>query len=180
MKSTPALILRNCALWVNEDVKVGQMSEVTIPAFKVKTEGLRNAGMVKERQVSLGYETDDLKFKMTAMDPATVTELTGKPGYELPFMITGALADEDGTMTNATLYLRGFMKSFDFGTWKPGDKAESSTNSSGTTSSWTSAAKPASKPMTSTSASTALAKPAISAPHCCCKGASWNILSKCR
>ncbi len=125
MKSTPALILRNCALWVNEDVKVGQMSEVTIPAFKVKTEGLRNAGMVRERQVSLGYETDDLKFKMTAMDPATVTELTGKPGYELPFMVTGALADEDGTMTNATLYLRGFMKSFDFGTWKPGDKAES-------------------------------------------------------
>ncbi len=124
MKSTPAYILRNCALWVNEDVKVGQASEITIPAFKVKTEGMRNAGMVRERMVSLGYETEDLKFKMTALDPDTITVLTGKPGDEKSVMVTGALVDEDGTTNNATLYLRGFMRSFDLGSWQAGEKAE--------------------------------------------------------
>ena len=124
MKSTPAYILRNCVLWVNNDVKAGQMSEVGIPAFKVKTESVRNAGMVRERQLAMGYETEDVKFKLTGFDPDTIVEVTGKPGSDKPFMVTGALVDEDGVTNNATLYLRGFMKSFAGGTWKPGDKAE--------------------------------------------------------
>lgn len=124
MKSTPAYILRNCAMWVNEDLKVGQVSEVTIPAFKVKTDTVRNAGMVRERQVALGYETDDVKFKMTGIDPNTLSNVVGKPGDERSIMVTGALVDEDGTSNNITVYMRGFFKQFDLGSWKPGDKNE--------------------------------------------------------
>lgn len=124
MKSTPAYIMRNFALWANEDVKVGQVSEVTIPAFKVKTEGMRNAGMVRERKVPMGYEADDVKFKMVGLDPDTISNVTGKPGEERTLMATGALVDEDGVTNNATIYLRGFFSEFDAGNWKAGDKAE--------------------------------------------------------
>ena len=124
MKSTPAYMLRNAAMWLNEDVKVGQVSEMTIPPFKVKTEGIRNAGMVMEREIRMGYDRENAKFKMTALDPATVGAINGMQGTTDTLMITGALVDEDGTTTNATCYLRGFLKDVDFGSWKPGDKAE--------------------------------------------------------
>ena len=124
MKTTPAYILRNCALWANEDMKVGQFSEVSISMPKEKGEKFRNGGMIKERQAAMGYEQDDLKFTMTAIDPATVKLLTGKPGSEHPFMVTGALVDEDGVTHSAVYYVRGRLISADADKWKPGDKAE--------------------------------------------------------
>ncbi len=124
MKSTPAFILRNAAMWLNEDVKVGQVAEMTVPPFKVKTDTLRNGGMVMEREVRMGYERENAKFKMTALDPAAINAINGMPGSDDTLMITGALVDEDGTVNNATCYLRGFLKGADFGNWKPGEKAE--------------------------------------------------------
>jgi P2 family phage contractile tail tube protein len=111
-------------MWLNEDVKVGQVSEMTIPPFKVKTEKARNAGMVMEREMGMGWERENAKFKMTALDPATVGAINGTQGTTDTLMITGALIDEDGTVTNATCYLRGFLKDVDFGSWKAGDTAE--------------------------------------------------------
>lgn len=124
MKSTPAYILRNCALWADEDLKVGQFSEVTISMPKEKTEGFRNGGMIKERKVALGYEHDDLEFTLTAFDPATLKLMTGRPGTEHAFMVTGAHVDEDGATHSAVHYVRGRLIAGDAGTWKPGDKAE--------------------------------------------------------
>jgi P2 family phage contractile tail tube protein len=77
-----------------------------------------------EREVRQGYERENAKFKMTALDPATVGAINGMQGTEDTLMFTGALVDEDGTVNNATCYMRGFLKEVDFGTWKPGDKAE--------------------------------------------------------
>lgn len=124
MKSTPAYILRNATMWLKEDAKAGQVAEMTIPPFKVKTEKFRNGGMVTEREVPMGYERENAKFKMSALDPATIAAINGMPGGNDTLMITGALADEDGTVNNVTCYLRGFLKEADFGGWKPGDKAE--------------------------------------------------------
>ncbi len=124
MKSTPAYVLRNCALWVNEDVKVGQFSEVSIALPKELSEGFRNGGMIKERKVAMGYEQGDLEFTMTAFDPETLKLMTGKPGAEHAFMVTGAHVDEDGTTHSAVYYMRGRLVSTDAGSWKPGDKAE--------------------------------------------------------
>lgn len=124
MKTTAAYILRNATMWLKDDAKAGQVSEMTIPPFKVKTEKMRNAGMSMEREVPMGYERENAKFKMTALDPATVAAINGMPGTSDTLMITGALADEDGTFHNATCYLRGFLKGADFGNWKPGDKSE--------------------------------------------------------
>lgn len=124
MKTTPAFILRNCAFWADEDQKVGQFAEVSISMPKEKTESFRNGGMIKERMASMGYEHDNLEFTMSAFDPATIKLMTGKPGTEQPYMVTGALVDEDGTTHSAVYYVRGRLVTSDAGNWKPGDKAE--------------------------------------------------------
>ncbi len=123
MKSTPAYILRNCTLWLNADSKLGQVSEMTVPPFKMKTTQMRNAGMVTERNVRLGYERENATFKSTAFDPQAISALNGLSADDT-LLITGALADEDGTVTGASCYLRGFVEGFDPGSWKPGDPAE--------------------------------------------------------
>ncbi|MBX8827969.1 phage major tail tube protein, partial [Ochrobactrum sp. SFR4] len=46
-------------------------------------------------------------------------------GAENPFMITGALVDEDGTVHSAVMNIRGFLKQADAGSWKTGDLSES-------------------------------------------------------
>jgi len=125
MKSTPAYLLKDCALWFNEDVKVGQASGMTIPPFKAKTEKFRNAGMATERETPYGYERENAKFKELGLDPQVVSGLGFIPGTNNgTLMITGALVDEDGTVTNATCYLRGFLKGIDFGEFKSGEKVE--------------------------------------------------------
>ena len=125
MKSTPAFILRNCALWFKGDIKVGQSSQMTIPSMKIKTESFRNAGMIAEREISMGgYEREVAKFKETAFDPQVISSLGFLPGVSDDLMITGALVDEDGVTNNATAYMRGFLKGVDFGDWASGEKAE--------------------------------------------------------
>lgn len=124
MKSTPAYILRNCAFWANEDVKVGQTSDISINLPKEENEKFRNAGMIKNRSAPMGYEHDDLEFTMTAFDPETLKLMTGKPGTEHSFMVTGAHVDEDGQTHSAVYYIRGRLVAPDAGTWKPGAKAE--------------------------------------------------------
>ncbi|CAH1657260.1 Phage major tail tube protein [Hyphomicrobiales bacterium] len=126
MKETPAYILRNCTIFVDRDSKVGQASEITVPPMKVKYEEFRNAGMVKPRRVALGYETLEMSFAMTALDPATLKLFGLRPGVEKEFMATAALVDEDGTVHPATVYMRGFLDGFDPGAWTPGEKASTS------------------------------------------------------
>jgi len=125
MKSTPAYILRNCAFFADNDVKVGQVSEMEIPMPKEKTDKIRNAGMIKDRTIGMGYELDELTFKMTGMDPASHILMTGKPGEEKTYMATGALVDEDGTVHSAVFTVRGRMIEVGNVTWKPGDKSDS-------------------------------------------------------
>lgn len=124
MKSTPAYILRNVALWLKEDVKIGQASEMTIPPIKVKMEKMRNAGMVMERDVPMGYEREPAKFKMPTLDPHSISAINGMPGGDDTLLITGALADEDGTVHSFRCYMRGVVKEVDFGNFKPGEKSE--------------------------------------------------------
>ena len=124
MKSTPAYLVKDCALWLNEDLKVGQAVGMTIPPFKAKTEKFRNAGMVTERESAFGYERENAKFKELAFDPQVISSINLMPGNTDTLMITGALVDEDGTVTNATTYMRGYLKGIDFSEWKSGEKIE--------------------------------------------------------
>ncbi|MBN8933773.1 phage major tail tube protein [Agrobacterium pusense] len=123
-KTLPGFILRNCMLWADRVSKLGQIGDITIPVPEAVREKMRNAGMIKSRNIHLGYEALELGFKMPGMDPQ-ILKLHGiKIGSETPFMITGALVDEDGTTHSAVLTIRARVFKGDGGTWKAGELSE--------------------------------------------------------
>lgn len=124
MSDMPRYILRNCTIFANRVSLIGQASEVTLPVPTEKLEELRNAGMVMPIDVPLGYEKLESGFKMSGFDPQVIQLFGLAVGQEREFMITGALAHEDGTVVNATAHIRGRLMKNDHGSWKPGDMAE--------------------------------------------------------
>lgn len=124
MSDLPRLILRNCMLWADRVSQLGQIGDITPPVPQVKLEEMRNAGMIKPREVNLGYEKLGFSFKMPGLEPQILKLFGLRPGTENPFMITGALVDEDGTEHSAVMTIRGFLYQGDPGTWKAGDLAE--------------------------------------------------------
>lgn len=124
MSNLPGFLLRNCMLWADGVSKLGQIGDITPPVPQEKLEEIRNAGMIKPREIKLGYEKLEFGFKMPSVDPQILKLFGLKPGVETSFMVTGALVDEDGSEHSAVLTIRGFLKSPDMGTWKPGDPSE--------------------------------------------------------
>jgi P2 family phage contractile tail tube protein len=120
----PRMLIRNCMLWADRVNKIGQIGDITPPVPQKKLEEMRNAGMIKPREVSLGFEKLEFSFKMPGLDPQIIKLFGLKPGAENPFMITGALVDEDGTTHSAVMTILGTMKQSDHGSWKPGDMGE--------------------------------------------------------
>lgn len=120
----PRYILRNCTIFADRVSKIGQASEITLPVPAVKVEELRNAGMVMPIDVNMGYEKIEGSFKLTGFDPQAITLFGLAVGVEKEYMATGALAHEDGTIINATAYLRGMLIKNDHGSWKPGEAGE--------------------------------------------------------
>lgn len=120
----PRFLMRNCMLWADAQSKLGQIGDITPPVPQIKTEEMRNAGMVKPREINMGYEKLEFSFKMPGLDPQVLKLFGLRPGTENPFMITGALVDEDGADHSAVMTIRGFLKQADGGNWKPGDAAE--------------------------------------------------------
>ena len=122
-KTLPTYILRECMMWADRESKLGQIGDITPPVPEAVREGIRNAGMIKERKVHLGYNALEFSFKMPGFDPQ-ILKLHGiKIGTETPFMITGAHVDEDGTTHSAVLTIRGRVYKPDPGSWKGGELA---------------------------------------------------------
>jgi P2 family phage contractile tail tube protein len=124
MSNLPGYILRNCTLWADRTSKLGQIGDITVPVPTTKVEEIRNAGMIKPREVNLGMEKLEFGFKMPGVDPQILKLYGLAPGVETPFMVTGALVDEDGTVHSGVLTIRGFLKTANGGTWKPGEVSE--------------------------------------------------------
>ena len=122
-KHLPRYILRDCMLWADGNIKLGQIGDITPPVPTVKTEEMRNAGMAKPRRVHLGYEALEFSFNMPGLDPQILKLFGLAPGVETPFMVTGAIFDEDGTAHSAVLTIRGTLTAGDPGEWQPGELA---------------------------------------------------------
>ncbi|NLI26444.1 MAG: phage major tail tube protein [Acetobacter sp.] len=117
----PRYILRDCTIFVDGDSKIGQASEITLPVPTEKYEEVRNCGMIMPIEVPMGYEKLDASFKMTAVDPQVLSLFGIGIGATTSFMVTGALVDEDGTVTQAIAYMQGRLSKTDPGTWKTGE-----------------------------------------------------------
>src|SRR5687768_3496965 len=124
----PRFILRNCTVFADRVSKIGQAKEVKLPVPTQKMEEMRNAGMVMPIEIVMGYEKMESSFKLTGFDPQTILLFGLAVGVEKEYMVTGALVHEDGTVINATAYIRGLLNKSDPGSWKPGEVGENEFN----------------------------------------------------
>jgi len=123
-KEVPCYILRDCMLFIDRQNKIGQIGDVTLPALEAKRDDMRNAGMIRPRKVYMGYEATEFSFKMPGFDPQVMKLFGLAPGIETPFMITGALVDEDGEIHSGVISVRARIYKPNHGTWKGGEIGE--------------------------------------------------------
>lgn len=117
----PAYILKNNTLFVNKESKIGQTEEITLPAIEVKTEEMRNGGMIKPREVSFGFNTLTASFSLSGIDPAMFSLFGIAVGKEVPIIAYGYLQDEDGKSHAVRCEMTCMPKKLDMGGWKSGD-----------------------------------------------------------
>lgn len=122
MSKLPAYILRDCTIVANDRNRIGQAAEITIPVLEKTVEEMRNAGMIKPREVTMGFEATRASFTETAFDPAMI-ELLGL-GQNDRFIARGYLQSEDGTEHAARFEFFGDMLKADAGTWSPGSRQQ--------------------------------------------------------
>ncbi len=124
-RNLPAFILKNCSLAIDGNTRIGQCNSITIPVLERTMEEFRNAGMIKPREVAMGYEVTTTTFKETAFDP-TVMSLYGIMGGSNRNLVAyGYLESEKGDEHKARFEMVADFKKIDGGEWSPGEKAES-------------------------------------------------------
>lgn len=120
----PAFIMTDCTLAVPGagGNRIGQVSEITIPVMEKTIETFRNGGMIKPREVAMGYEITTASFKETALDP-DMLQLYGFGNAE-SIIAYGSMRSEDGTEHAARFEMVCDVKSVDMGNWASAQKGE--------------------------------------------------------
>lgn len=120
----PAYILRDCTIAVEDDVRIGQAASITIPVLERKMEEFRNSGMIKPREVAMGYNATTATFTETAFDPAVMALFGIVGGSNRNLIAYGYLQSEDGREHEARFEMVADFKKIDAGSWSTGEKAE--------------------------------------------------------
>lgn len=118
----PAYVLKDVSLLAAGDNRIGQVSEITIPVMSKTTEEFRNAGMIKPRMVTMGYEATSCSFKETAFDP-DMLQLFGI-GRDDKLIALGYMESEDGTEHAVRFEMRADVTEVNAGSWATAQKAE--------------------------------------------------------
>lgn len=119
----PAYILTDMTLAAGDaGNRIGQVSQITIPVMGKTMEDFRNGGMIKPRQVAMGFEATTAQFTETALDPAALT-LFGI-GNASSVIAYGAMRSEDGTEHDVRFEMVCDVTGVDPGAWSPATKAE--------------------------------------------------------
>lgn len=123
-KRKPAYILKDCSLALEGDVRIGQTSSITIPVLERKMEEFRNSGMIKPREVAMGYNATRATFGETAFDPTVMTLYGITGGSNRNLIAYGYLESEDGREHAARFEMVADFVKIDAGQWQTGEKAE--------------------------------------------------------
>lgn len=120
--STPAFVMKNCSIAAGDaGNRVGQCTTITVPVPEKSVEEFRNAGMIKPREVTMGYAVTTASFTETAFDPAALA-LFGV-GANTDLIAFGYMQDETtGLEHSARFEMVCDVKRIDAGEWEPAAK----------------------------------------------------------
>ena len=123
---TPSFVLKDITLAAGDaGNRIGQVSEITIPVVAKTTEEFRNGGMIKPREVAMGFETTTCSFSETSFDPDMLA-LFGIGEGTHDIIAYGYLESEDGSEHSARFEMSAMMKSADAGAWSVASQSTTS------------------------------------------------------
>lgn len=117
--------LKNYNVYADGDSYLGQISEVTLPPIKVKSEAYRGGGMLGEVDIDMGLEKLEAEVKYGGIVRGVMRRLglIGVAGSMLRFV--GAYQEDDaGGILAAECVMRGRLMELDPGNAKAGDNTE--------------------------------------------------------
>ncbi|WP_265045207.1 MULTISPECIES: phage major tail tube protein [unclassified Wolbachia] len=117
-------ILKNFNVFVDGRGYAGKIDEVTLPKLTIKTEEYRAGGMDIPISIDMGMEKLEADFTFAEYDSELFRLFGLIDGNSVSLTLRGGLQgsgsnDIEGVIIN----LRGIFKEFDFGSWKPAEKA---------------------------------------------------------
>lgn len=123
MSKIPSFVMLDCTFLAAGINRIGQCSKITIPVLEKTTEEFRNSGMIKPREVSMGYEATTCQFEETAFDP-DMLKLFDVNSDEL-MIARGYMRSEDGKEHSTRFEMFAEVKKIDAGDWSPANKSSS-------------------------------------------------------
>ena len=117
-------IRKNFNLFVDGRGYAGQVSEFNPPKLTLQTQDFRAGGMDVPIKVTVGQESMDCDFSLTAYDKDVLAMFGVAEGNSVPLVVREALESYDGTVTQVVRTMRGKITEIDEGTSKPGEIPE--------------------------------------------------------
>ena len=116
-------ILKNMNLFIDGTGYAGRIDELNLPQLATSTEEHRGGGMDAPIQVDMGMEAMEATFTLSDFDEDVHALFGLLENNEIPCTVRGSIqAQGSGEAQPVVANLRGGFKTFDPGTWKPGDK----------------------------------------------------------
>ncbi|MCL2345568.1 MAG: phage major tail tube protein [Desulfobulbus sp.] len=120
--------LVNMNLFVDGKGYAGVATEVNLPKLKRKTEEHRAGGMDGPVKIGMGMEMLDGSFKLSGISPEVLAFFGLADDTALDCSFRGAFKDLKGEVVGAIATFRGMIDEVDSGSWKPGEKSETTFN----------------------------------------------------
>ncbi|WP_341822293.1 phage major tail tube protein [Wolbachia endosymbiont (group A) of Clivina fossor] len=117
-------ILKNFNVFVDGRGYAGKIDEITLPKLTIKTEEYRAGGMDIPVSIDMGMEKLEADFTFAEYDKELFRLFGLIYGNSVALTIRGMMQGSgifgfEGVIIN----LRGIFREFDFGSWKPAEKA---------------------------------------------------------
>ena len=117
-------ILRNFNVFVDGRGYAGKIDEITLPKLTIKTEEYRSGGMDLPVSIDMGMEKLEADFTFAEYDSELFRLFGLIDGNSVALTLRGGMQGSGSNNIEAVVInLRGIFKEFDFGSWKPAEKA---------------------------------------------------------
>lgn len=116
-------LVRNFGVFIDGRGYIGRADEVELPKLTIKSEEYRGGGMDAPSEQDMGMEKLECTITLPELDPDAI-KLFGLYGKNFTVTLRGAIRKQGEEAEAAVVQLVGAFKEMDFGSWKPGDKAQ--------------------------------------------------------
>lgn len=111
--------LKSWSAFVDGKGFAGNCKEVTLPTLTLKTEDFQAGGMDAPVAIEMGQEKMEASLTLTSYDASILSQWGVGEGYEVPFVVKGALESFNGEVEAINISMRGKVTAVEMSAWTP-------------------------------------------------------------